>query len=313
MAAPPFLSLLLPTLNAARDLERLLPALEAQQWPGTVERLAIDSSSDDGTVGLLQGAGFEVEVIPRASFRHGATRNSLVQRARADRVLLLTQDAVPAAPDALANLAAHLEDPAVAGVSARLVPHPDTDALSARTVLASPEASGLAEKRRLAEGQRLSQLPPQEAISLARFHNVASAYRRATLLDLPFPERVFGEDVAWAARALEAGWSLAHAHDAEVRHAHVYSLAGALERYRLDAAFLRHEFGVRVRTGPLAVLKGLLHELREDHRHRARVAAPWGPLLLRAPLLRTAQVTGQLLGSLGWNVPIGRAATRRFG
>jgi rhamnosyltransferase len=308
----PYASLLLPTLNASRDLDRLLPALAVQAWPGEVELLAIDSSSDDDTASRLQGAGFRVESIPRPQFRHGATRNALVARAQASRVVLLTQDAVPSGPEALPRLVAHLDDPEVAGVSARLVPHPDTDPLSARTVLASPEASGLPEKRRLDAGQRLSGLPAWEAISLARFHNVASAYRRATLLELPFPERVFGEDVAWAARALEAGWALAHAHDAEVRHAHVYSLLGALERYRLDAAFLRLEFGIRVRSGPFEVLKGLLHELREDLRFRMRHGHSFAPLLLRAPLLRGAQVTGQLMGSLGWNLPVGTAATRRF-
>jgi hypothetical protein len=34
--------------------------------------------------------------------------------------------------------------------------------------------------------------------------------------------------------------------------------------------------------------------------------------LLRSPFLRGAMVVGQFLGTRGWNLPLGRAATRRF-
>ena len=47
---PPRVSILIPTLDGASDLDRLLPALARQRVEGGVELRAIDSSSTDGTV-----------------------------------------------------------------------------------------------------------------------------------------------------------------------------------------------------------------------------------------------------------------------
>lgn len=311
MAEPP-VSILLPTLNAERDLARLLPALEQQDLPEGSEFLAIDSSSSDGTVALLQEAGFQVEVIPREEFRHGATRNRLASRARGKVLVFLTQDALPSEPGTLAALLAALADPSTAAVAARLVPHDSDDPLTARTVLASPEASGLPDLRLLTHGARVDQLAPRDAVRVARFHNVASAYRADVLRGLPFPETPFGEDVAWARAALDAGHGIGHAPGAVVRHAHRYTMASAFERYRLDAVFLRREFGVLTRPALLDLLRGWLHELREDVRFVP--SARHGRLLalLRAPFLRAAQVLGQFAGTRGWNPGGGSSATRRY-
>lgn len=308
----PRLSILLPTLNAAGDLQRLLPALAQQEISGEVECLAVDSSSTDQTVSLLEGAGFDVQVIPRREFSHGSTRNLLASRAKGTYLLFLTQDAVPVGPDCIEQLLKPLEDVSVAAVGARLVPHPSDDPLTARTVLASPEASGLAQIRRLRPGQALADLAPTEAVQRARFHNVACAYRAQVLTKWPFSQVAFGEDVVWADMVLTKGQALAHAPLAMVRHAHCYTLLGALERYRLDAAFLRRQFGFRVRPGPISMLRGWGHEVREDWkfmRGQERILLRY---LLRSPFLRGAMVVGQFLGTRGWNLPLGRAATRRF-
>ena len=56
----PSVSVLVPTLNGADDLRRLL-ALDGQDYGGAVERVAIDSSSEDDTVAVLEAGGFDVE------------------------------------------------------------------------------------------------------------------------------------------------------------------------------------------------------------------------------------------------------------
>lgn len=308
----PRLSILLPTLNGEADLRRLLPVLERQQIEGDVEYLAVDSSSSDDTVALLEEAGFQVDVIPRREFCHGATRNLLAQRARGSYLLFLTQDALPQDPDCIEQLLMALQNPEVVAVGARLVPHPDDDPLTARTVLASPEASGLAEVRKLSPGTRLADLDPAEAVQQARFHNVACVYRAEALSRWPFPAEVFGEDVAWAGEVLSEGQALAHASGAIVRHAHRYSLVSALERYRLDAAFLRRHFGLRVRPSLLSVLRGWGHEVRADWEYmREAGGISWGSML-RSPFLRGSMVLGQYLGTRGWNLPWGQSATRRY-
>lgn len=296
----PRLSILLPVWNGARDLARLLPALEAQHAWGECELVAIDSSSRDASVELLRAAGASVEVIPKEAFGHGRTRNALAARARGRHLVFLSQDALPAGPEFLDELVRPLEEEGVAGAYARLLPHEDDDPLTARTVLSAPEARS--------EAPELPELAPDELwraggaarLERLRFSNVASAVRAEVLREHPFPEVPFGEDFAWAARVAEAGWRVRFAPRAVALHAHRYSPAQAFERYRLDAAFHRAVHGHRLRPSLASVLRGVAWELREDLRFLARSRGASWAHALRAPGLRTAQVLGQYWGSRGW-------------
>lgn len=308
----PDVSVCLPILNGAPDLERLLPALASQVGAGTVEIVAIDSSSDDDSVALLEAAGARVERIPRSDFRHGPTRNQLARMARGAICVFLSQDALPGGPEFLARLVAPLEGQGVAGATARVLPHAGDDPLTARTVLDAPEASATSELRRLPAGGRLADLPPAERDALARFNDVASAIRRDVLLELPFPDVPFAEDAAWAALALDAGYALVFAAEAVALHAHRYGPRAAFERYRVDAAWQRRAHGVRVRPGIVSVVRGFLYELRADVRHVSGRKAGWLHLA-RAPFLRGGQVLGQWFGSRGWVLPgTKRDATSRY-
>jgi len=294
----PRVSICIPTLNAEGDLAQLLPALARQRIEGGFELVVVDSDSSDCTRQLLRRAGARLTWIPRHEFRHGPTRNRLAASARGELLVFLTQDAVPEGDDFLQRLTAPLDDPAVAGATARVLPKQDDDPLTARTVLSRPEAS-----------ERCSVLSPDDP-EQPRFNDVASAVRSEALAELPFPDLVFGEDVAWAESALKRGWKLAFAADAVVRHAHRYGPAQAFERYRLDAAFHRRHHGRRLRPGPVGVLRGWAFELGQDWRYVARHGG-WLHLL-RAPFLRGAQVLGQLFGSRGWRGLPGAERTREF-
>ncbi|MEZ6017054.1 MAG: glycosyltransferase [Planctomycetota bacterium] len=286
----PRVSILIPTLDGAPDLDRLLPALRRQQVEGGVELRAIDSSSDDGTVAQLRAYGAHVDVIPRSEFRHGTTRNALAEGARGEFFLFLSQDTVPCGDDFIATLVAAFErDPLLAGATARVLPHEDDDPLTARTVLGAPEAGD----HTLVLGG-----PAAAASEGPRFNNVAGMVRASHFREVPFPDVAFGEDFAWATRVLARGWRVAFVAEAVVRHAHRYGPSQAFERYRTDARFHREERGHIVRPSVRSVARGLLFELREDVRY---VRANGAPLrhLLRAPGLRAAQVLGQFVGSRG--------------
>ena len=294
----PTASILIPTFNGEADLERLLPALAAQRFDGEVELLAIDSSSGDRTVPLLEAAGFRVEVIDQAAFGHGRTRNALAARARGEFLLFLSQDAAPLGADFLTRMVAPFEDRRVAGVTARVLPNEGDDALTARTVRESPEASETSETRTWASPEDYRRMSGPERAALLRFNNVASCVRASVMREVPFPEVPFGEDFAWAARVMARGHALHHAGDAAVRHAHRYGPRAAYARYRIDAAFHREFHGFAVRPGIVSALRGIAYEVSRDlsyiRRHGGRLSD-----LLRAPLLRTAQVLGQYAGSRG--------------
>jgi len=297
----PRLSIILPTWNGASDLARLLPALAAQEDCGEFEIVAVDSSSTDDTRRLLEDAGAAVEVIPQSEFRHGATRNLAAERARGEFLVFLSQDVVPDGPHFLAQLTAVFDDPAVAGATARVLPHPGDDPLTARTVLDSPDAGTEAFERRLDAEGRVWDLPAEERALLLRFNNVASAIRTSVFREIPFPDVPFGEDFAWAARALTAGHAIRFAPEAVAYHAHDYSPRQAFERYRIDAAFHREIHGHRLRPTLFSVARGFGFEVREDWRYLNRTHAPARVRhLVRSLGLRGAQVLGQFWGSRGW-------------
>ncbi len=295
----PKVSILLPVWNGRRHLERLLPRLEAQELEGGVELLATDSSSTDGSPELLREHGAIVETISQADFRHGRTRNELAARAKGEFLVFLSQDALPEGPDFISSLISAFEDERVAGAYGRILPPPEQDPLTARTVLQQPEASGVAESRDLDDSGPVWEMAPEARAKRMHFNNVASAIRSSVFKELPFPDVLFGEDFAWATRALSAGHRVRFVPSAVAFHAHRYSARSAFQRNRVDASFHRQIHDYRVRPNLISVARGLLWELREDWRFLGDRGQRW-PWMLRALALRSGQIFGQYWGSMGW-------------
>jgi rhamnosyltransferase len=308
----PRASIILPTFNGERDLRRLLPALARQDFSGGFEICAVDSSSSDATRALLEAAGAHVETIDKSEFRHGATRNRCASRARGEFLVFLSQDVEPTSEHFLARLIDAFDDPRVAGAYSRVLPRPDDDPLTQRTVLASPEASTEPCARDLDRVGDVEHLSGRERADYLRFNNVASAIRATVFREIPFPDIAFGEDFAWASRALTAGWRIRFAPQSVVYHAHRYTPAKVYERYRVDAAFHRLIHGHRVRPSALSALRGFIYEVRADARFIFTTHAPHAARhLLMSPCLRAAQVFGQWVGSNGWSGgPNGEATGR---
>ncbi len=290
-------SICLPTCDGEADLRRLLPALARQRLDGGFELVAIDSSSTDRSRELLAEAGARVEVIPRAEFRHGGTRNRIAAMARGDVLVFLSQDVEPVDESFLERLVEAFDHPRVAGAYCRVLPRPDDDPLTQRTVLEAPEAGEEPYEREVARDAFERLAGPTRAED-ARFNNVASGIRADVLREIPFPDVEFGEDTAWAERALSAGWRIRFVPRSAVYHAHRYSPAKAYERYRVDAVFHRRIHGYRVRPDLLSALRGFGYEVLRDLRflvsRRSKSALRYAFV---SPFLRGAQVLGQWVGS----------------
>ncbi|HHK41687.1 MAG TPA: glycosyltransferase [Planctomycetaceae bacterium] len=295
----PTVSIILPTWNGEEDLKRLLPAIAVQDYAGEIEICAVDSSSSDCSVELLREAGIEVRIIPQSEFGHGRTRNLCAERAKGEFLVFLSQDVVPQ-EDFVRRLLEPFHDERVAGVYGRVLPFPDDDPLTARTVLSLPEASEKGSVRDLDALGGVWNLDAYQRARYLRFNNVASAIRTSVFREIPFPETSFGEDFAWAARALTWGWRIAYVPDALAYHAHSYTLSGAFERYRVDARFHRETHAHLIRPNLRSVLRGIVYEVREDLRYVRRSDVPHKlRFVLRSPWLRTAMVLGQYAGSRG--------------
>src|SRR5882757_52733 len=112
------ISIVVPTLNAAKAWERFISALLNSVAPPSV--LIIDSESTDGTVNLARSAGFRVHTIGRSDFNHGGTRQLAAELlSDAEVLVFLTQDVVLADSSALARMLACFADPNIAAAFGR--------------------------------------------------------------------------------------------------------------------------------------------------------------------------------------------------
>ena len=206
-------SLIIPTLNAEGEIGALIEALLGQSRVPN-EILVVDSSSDDGTVGIASSyREVSVEVIDRRDFDHGLTRDRALRRSSGDIACFMTQDAVPANDAFIENLVAPiLSDPSVAVSSGRQLPKAD-----ARRFEQLVRAFNYTDESNVRSRDDV----PRLGIKAYFATDVCAAYRRSAYLELGgFGSTDMSEDMLMAAKAVKAGWKVAYAADAEVYHSH---------------------------------------------------------------------------------------------
>jgi rhamnosyltransferase len=220
---PPPISVIIPTRNGAATLGELLAVL-ARQTIQPDEILVVDSSSEDETVEIARHYGAQVTIIARESFDHGGTRTQLAEAARGELLLFLTQDAIPATRDALAQLvqpfAAH---PEVAVSYGRQLPHRDaTWSAAALRAFNYPPQSAL---RGFDDRQRYG-------LRTIFVSNSFAAYRKPALAEVGYFKNglIFGEDTCTVGRLLQRGYRIAYVSEAGVYHSHNYSQAEEFRR-----------------------------------------------------------------------------------
>ena len=256
------ISVIIPTLNAAGEIEKLIDILERQTVKAD-EIVIVDSQSDDGTVAICRERNARVIEILRSEFDHGKTRDLALRSCESEFVLFLTQDALPKDEHYIENLLKPFDDESVAVCSGRQLPK--EDARAAERLIREfnyPEVSNVRSKEDL---ERLG-------IKTFFFSDACSAYRKDVYLELggfDYPI-LTDEDLFFAAKAINAGYKVAYAADAAVFHSHNLSLREQYERNRIQGIeFKRHAEllqGVSLESEGMKmvkyVTKGLLKEGR---------------------------------------------------
>ena len=222
---------ILPTLDAAGQIERQLEALRAQTLPP--ERiLVVDSASRDDTVRRARAfGGVDVIVLEPGTFDHGGTRDMAIRATDTPFVTLLTQDALPMDESWAAALMRPFEDERVAAVCGRQVARPDARA-----------AEKAIRAFRYPEESRVWDRGDMEALGVRAFllSDVNAAYRRdayEAVGGFEHPLRT-NEDMLIAADFLNAGYCLAYSAAAKVWHSHSFTLRQEYARNRLIGEFL---------------------------------------------------------------------------
>lgn len=224
-------SVVIPTLNAAEEIDELLSLLEVQTV-APMEIIVIDSASDDGTVDRAKRHPLvRMMKIERRDFDHGGTRNEGYKQAQGEFVLFMTQDAVPADDRLVENLLRPFEDDRVALVSGRQLPKRD-----ARNY-----------ERLVREFNYPTESNVRTKDDISRFgiktffsSDVCCMYRRRSLDEIggiPTPCST-NEDMLVAARCLRWGMAICYTADAQVFHSHNLTLREQFNRNVAIGEFL---------------------------------------------------------------------------
>jgi len=219
----PSVSVVIPTLNAAPFLPRLLESIFRQEPAAPFEVVLVDSMSTDATREIA-ASDPRVRIVPIADFSHGRSRNLGAREAGGEIVVLLTQDAVPADRKWLAGLLAPFDDPRVAATYSRQVPNTDANPME-RFFLLKRFPPGPPERR-----EKRGDAPLEFADVF--FSNVSAAIRREALLRHPFDEDlIMSEDQQFSRDVIAAGHAVVYQPESVVVHSHNYSLATCFRRY----------------------------------------------------------------------------------
>ena len=259
-------AVIIPTYNAARYWPELSKGIRAQSLRPD-RMIVIDSSSADGTAKMARGDGFEVIEIASSEFNHGGTRQMGAEYAAdADILIYLTQDAVPDAPDAFANLVLAFSDPEIAAAYGRQLPRKNASAIEAHSRLFS-----------YAEISQVRSWETRKTMGFKSifFSNAFGAYRRDALMSVGgfSSDVIFGEDTLVVARMHRAGWKTAYVADATVRHSHAYTITDEFRRYfdigvlHSRESWLNEQFGSASGEGWRFVVSELKYLLKHGPHH----------------------------------------------
>ena len=183
---------------------------EEKLWKEAVEKYPIEQS--------LCGLPCEYTLyhISKEMFDHGGTRMCGVKHSDADIVIFMTQDAVPADKNLVANLVKGLEEKDTAVCYARQLPNENCRIVERYTRSFNyPDRSAVKTKDDL----------PVYGIKTFFCSNVCAAYKRDIYQKLGgfVRKAIFNEDMIYAGRLIQEGYAVAYAADAKVIHSHNYS------------------------------------------------------------------------------------------
>lgn len=214
------IDVIIPVYKPDSRLFTLIEGLESQTLP--VRRILLVNTERKYFQRLVQGSDFpekheKVAVlhISKAEFDHGGTRNLGASGAKGDVLVFMTQDAVPADRYLLERLTHPLKGRVAVAYARQLAAK---DCGVAERFVRNFNYPARSEIKWAEDISRLG-------IKTFFCSNVCAAYRRDVFEELGgfVSPTIFNEDMIFAAKAIDAGYGVAYAAEAEVIHSHNYS------------------------------------------------------------------------------------------
>ncbi len=161
--------------------------------------------------------------IKRKEFDHGASRNLGAADSKADVLLFMTQDAVPADNLLIENLLNYLQKEKTVAVYARQLPNENCSELERHT-----RQFNYGEKSSVKSQKDIHEL----GIKTYFCSNVCAAYKRDIFVERKgfISRTIFNEDMIYCGGVIQAGFYVAYAADAKVYHSHNYTPLEQMKR-----------------------------------------------------------------------------------
>lgn len=210
--------IIIPTYKPDAEFETLLHQLSVQSVKPN--KIIIVNSNDGKSsfeqLGINTNELCEVHEISKSEFDHGLTRNLAISFSNADYFICMTQDAVPADDKLVEKLIRGL-GPVVKMCYARQVAKRDANEIEKITrTFNYPDESLVKDKNDL----------DKMGIKTFFASNVCCAYERKIFDELgKFVSTDFNEDMMYAAKLIQAGYSIRYEADAVVYHSHNYTIS----------------------------------------------------------------------------------------
>lgn len=220
---------IIPTYRPGKKFSRLLKMLQLQTYPvGKIIVMNTEKSywNDRGFEGI---PNMEVHHLTRAEFDHGATRNRGARFSRADIMVFMTDDAVPADEFLIEKLVAAFKQQGPQGESV----------IMAYARQLSDRNCGMAERYTRAfnypEESCVKTKADLEKMGIKTFFasNVCCAYDREKFWFQGgfISHTIFNEDMIFAGKSvLQDDYAIAYAADARVIHSHNYGCMAQFHR-----------------------------------------------------------------------------------
>jgi rhamnosyltransferase len=206
----PEISVALLVKNGMPNLKELLSRLAAQRGCPSVEIVALDSGSTDGSLEALHEAGAKVERIAPATFRFGPCRQKVFELTSGRVIVTMSQDTLPTSDGWLAAMTRPILDGETEIVGATEIPPKEEEIKLAILNCASPHDHWKA---------------PFYSITCVGLAISREAWRQTGFGDVPMSEDKF---LGMQARA--KGFRMKLCAEVPLLHGHGYSLMGHIKR-----------------------------------------------------------------------------------
>jgi rhamnosyltransferase len=232
-------SIFIPVKNGFPEIKDCINGWLSQRVPPR-KILVVDSGSTDGTLEYLYGIP-EVEIIQIApeTFNHGLTRNIGFEHLTDEFIIYTVQDARPADQFVIESLLNVIQrNDQLDGICGQqIVPHEvDKNPVDWFRPIDSPSVTFYS----LNAPEEFEQFNALQRKNMTAWDNVIAMYRRKSLMNAPFEQTVFGEDMIWAKKILLNGGIIAVQTAARVFHYH-HETPDFVFRRNLTTLYMRYK------------------------------------------------------------------------